>query len=86
MAGIPPGRLHIPGSIPRPARSEAGAGCAKRIRVEICAPVLVPAPSHRPLPLLESKFPGDYVSERNPARKYMHWLRIARARAQRYKV
>nr|XP_025724569.1 uncharacterized protein LOC112821539 [Callorhinus ursinus] len=151
---IPPDRLNIPRSIPRPARSAAGAGCAKRIRVEICAPGSRPRPvphpppppgveisrglcfrkvgkrrARRPRPRSpdrESQRGGDTApaacreadssspllgvllvvggerlapntdvpqlsppslfSVRNPAGKYMHSLRIARARAQRYKV
>ncbi|XP_027479659.1 translation initiation factor IF-2-like [Zalophus californianus] len=151
---IPPDRLNIPRSIPRPARSAAGAGCAKRIRVEICAPGSRPRPvphpppppgveisrglcfrkvgkrrARRPRPRSpdrESQRGGDTApaacreadssspllgvllvvggerlapntdvpqlsppslfSVRNPAGKYMHSLRIARAKAQRYKV
>ncbi|CAN0507763.1 unnamed protein product [Rangifer tarandus platyrhynchus] len=40
-----------------------------------------------PSPSWSRNFPGIMFRKgRNPARKYMRWLRIARARAQRYKV
>ncbi|CAO2604451.1 hypothetical protein LEMLEM_LOCUS12087, partial [Lemmus lemmus] len=69
-----------------PRRPRQALGGRRGSGLKSAPPVLVPAPSRRPLPLRDSKLPGDYVSERNPARKYMHSLRIAGARAQRHKV